>query len=385
MKRLLLITLLGIGVSLFTMNASDLKLEKTIQSNEGEGIQFSHGSWDEIMALAKKSNKMIFVDCYTSWCGPCKQLSKEVFPVKEVGAYFNQHFVSVKIDMEKGEGKQLKDDFQVNAFPTMIFFNNEGKESHRIVGYRTTDKLLAEAQKAVDDKGFGSYVSRYEAGERSTEFINEYISVLYSSRKTDELNKVMIDYLSGIEPQLWLKAENWKLINKCLKDPYSEPIKYIQKNQNKFKAVHGEHAVRMKLYNTFLGGASKFIVEKDGEKVIDQKAYDSYLQMLETLNVDRRDKIKHITDMRNSLIVKDWDTHIKLVEKDIEAMGDKVRYNLLWNYAMRIEQSCDDMKVRSVAAQWCQLAIDNTLGDKSVASFERTLKSLQGARKSVGH
>jgi thiol:disulfide interchange protein len=54
------------------------------------GIKFeSHLSWNEILAKAKTENKYIFIDCYTTWCGPCKYMSKNIFTQKEVGDYFN--------------------------------------------------------------------------------------------------------------------------------------------------------------------------------------------------------------------------------------------------------------------------------------------------------
>ena len=73
-----------------------------------QGIEFAHGStWKEILAKAEKEDKLIFVDAYAEWCGPCKKMAKDVFTQKEVGGYFNANFVNVKMDMEAGEGPML--------------------------------------------------------------------------------------------------------------------------------------------------------------------------------------------------------------------------------------------------------------------------------------
>ena len=69
-----------------------------------EGIKFFEGTWEEALTLAKKEHKIIFVDAYTTWCGPCKQMAKDVFTQKEVGDFYNKSFINVKLDMEKGEG-----------------------------------------------------------------------------------------------------------------------------------------------------------------------------------------------------------------------------------------------------------------------------------------
>src|SRR5688500_9355246 len=67
-----------------------------------KGIQWTTGlSWNQIKAKAKKENKFIFLDCYATWCGPCKEMDKKIYVNDSVGDYFNQHFVSVKVQMDK--------------------------------------------------------------------------------------------------------------------------------------------------------------------------------------------------------------------------------------------------------------------------------------------
>jgi len=88
-----------------------------------EGIQFFQGSWNEALAKAKAENKLIFVDIYTSWCGPCKLMAKDIFPLRSVGEKFNKNFINYKIDAEKGEGIMVAKTYKVNAYPTYLFVN----------------------------------------------------------------------------------------------------------------------------------------------------------------------------------------------------------------------------------------------------------------------
>lgn len=88
-----------------------------------QGIQFQNGSWKDIVALAKKENKLIFMDIFTEWCGPCKKMSSEIFTLKDVGDYYNKNFINYKIDAEKGEGLILAQQYNVQAYPTLIFIN----------------------------------------------------------------------------------------------------------------------------------------------------------------------------------------------------------------------------------------------------------------------
>ena len=85
-----------------------------------QGIKFEDTNFSTILAKAKKENKLIFVDSYASWCGPCKLMVKNVFPQKAVGDYYNSHFVNAKIDMEKGEGIDLAHKYNVIVFPTYL-------------------------------------------------------------------------------------------------------------------------------------------------------------------------------------------------------------------------------------------------------------------------
>jgi thioredoxin-related protein len=114
----------------------------------GQGIKFEKGSWDSITAIAKKKNLKIFVDCYTTWCGPCKSMSSKVFKDTAVANFYNKYFVSCKMDMESKDGIQFNKLFPVEAYPTLMFFDEEGTQLKKIVGYTET-KLFLETGKYV--------------------------------------------------------------------------------------------------------------------------------------------------------------------------------------------------------------------------------------------
>ncbi|WP_374755880.1 thioredoxin family protein [Larkinella soli] len=106
------------------------------------GIQFTESSWRAVLKKAKAENKVIFLDAYASWCGPCKLLQKNVFTQKEVGDYFNKEFINVKIDMEKGEGPALSRQYPLEAYPTLFFIDGNGKVLKKVIGYQRPEELL---------------------------------------------------------------------------------------------------------------------------------------------------------------------------------------------------------------------------------------------------
>lgn len=68
-----------------------------------QGVEFRDISFAGALKAAKAENKTVFMDCYTSWCGPCKMMTNDIFPQEKVGKYMNENFVCVKYDMEKGK------------------------------------------------------------------------------------------------------------------------------------------------------------------------------------------------------------------------------------------------------------------------------------------
>ena len=100
-----------------------------------EGVNFRDLTFTEALEAAKKENKLVFMDCYTEWCGPCKNMANNVFPRKEAGDYFNPRFVCVKYDTGAEEdGKVLAQKFNVQAYPTFLLLNTAQGLENQIVG-----------------------------------------------------------------------------------------------------------------------------------------------------------------------------------------------------------------------------------------------------------
>lgn len=115
----------------------------SIEGNKGnEGIKFTESSFESAIQLAQKENKLIFLDAYTTWCGPCRMMSNNVFTDNSIGTLFNQNFINIKVDMDTEEGKKIADKYFVTAYPTLIFIGGSGKQISKIVGYKNSEELL---------------------------------------------------------------------------------------------------------------------------------------------------------------------------------------------------------------------------------------------------
>ena len=115
-------------------------------------LQHQKSDYEEALKKAGKEGKMVFMDCYTVWCGPCKMMNERVFTQKVVGDYFKKHFIPLKVDMEKGEGIALRKKFDVNAFPTMFILDAEGNIVGKLQGARDTDIFLKELKEILGDE-----------------------------------------------------------------------------------------------------------------------------------------------------------------------------------------------------------------------------------------
>ena len=143
---------------------------------------------------AQEEEKIIFVDAYATWCGPCKRMAKFVFTDPEVGEFYNQTFISLKIDMEKPEGRAFGKEFPVSAYPTLFFINEKGELLKRVVGGLDAKQFLSLGRDIAEsyDRS-GDYAEAYENGDRSYDLVLNYIKALNNANKSSL--KIANDYL----------------------------------------------------------------------------------------------------------------------------------------------------------------------------------------------
>jgi len=215
------------GVEEADVKACQAKLNELKAEN---GIRFIEGEkWENILKMAQEQDKYIFMDCYTSWCGPCKALSKDIFTRKDVGDFFNENFINVKYDMEKGEGKELHAHYKANiiGYPTLLLINKEGKVVHQMAGFQEADVLIAGMKAGKEGKSLFACRDRYEAGERDLAFLKEYVAALEGAFLKDDIEQVALEYMQNMPLEKLQEKEVWDLVGAFIKDPYSPQFDYV--------------------------------------------------------------------------------------------------------------------------------------------------------------
>jgi thioredoxin 1 len=112
-----------------------------------EGVQFFRGTWDSAVKEAKLKNKIIFLDIYATWCGPCKKLKARTFSSNKVGDYFNEHFINVSLDGELGDGEILANKYKLQSYPSIFFIDTTGKVLQAGEGYYNANEIIRFAKK----------------------------------------------------------------------------------------------------------------------------------------------------------------------------------------------------------------------------------------------
>lgn len=182
-----------------------------------EAIQFQELPFKDLIARAKKEKKLVFIDAYASWCGPCKMMEKNVFTQKAVGAYYNANFVNARFDMEKGEGREIAAKFGVRSYPTYLFLNGEGELVSQNSGYMEEGLFVAMAQDINSPSNKkGSLKERFAKGEKDPSFLIN-IMKLNSSSDYDFAKKASERYFENKKATEELSKEEIGLLLYFLK------------------------------------------------------------------------------------------------------------------------------------------------------------------------
>src|SRR5260221_8961830 len=129
-----------ISVLLFSISQTSFTQSLDTATSEDRRILFEPGlSWEQVKTKAKAENKYIFVDCYATWCGPCKLMDKEVYPNDTVATYINEKFIAVKLQLDSSKqdnenvkswyatARKIGEEYEITGYPTFLFFTPDGK------------------------------------------------------------------------------------------------------------------------------------------------------------------------------------------------------------------------------------------------------------------
>ena len=327
-----------------------------------QGIAFIHDSTiAQLKKRARVENKLIFIDAFTTWCGPCKWMTANVFPNDTVGKYFNEHFIAAKIDMEKGEGLSIAQKFKVNAYPTYLFLDSTGKEVHRALGAVPSKEFILVGQTATDpNRRMAALQKKYENGARDAQFIREYI--LSNSTAGKDVQELVYWYIALLKPEELITKENFNLIALALNSTKSPIYEVIYKYRDGFKNAVGvdeyENIMLMAHRNDF---ALSFSRKRDqnGKTVttVIPKEYDMAVSRLRQSGISKAEEIIAEYDLKCVTIQNDWKKSAPAIKNYIEKYAMN-KFAVLNEYAWKFYETSTDKTELLWAASWAKKSVE---------------------------
>ena len=270
---------------------------------------------EQAAAKAQAENKLIFLDCYTTWCGPCKKMVRETFPQESVGAYMNAKFVNLKIDMESAYGAPLAKKLQVQAYPTFVIFTANAEEINRILGYHDAESFIKVLEEKSQDNSSGPLQQRWRSGDRDPQFLMEYLQTLNASYKADEANDVAEAILDGKEETFAADSTLRMVFMRNITNPFAKSFTYTVQHPQALMDAIGEFPVQMKLANVMSAYQRQLIIEADGTATLDQEKYDRFSNLLDSLQIQNADHYRLMTLITLAEKQKDWTSYLNNIRK----------------------------------------------------------------------
>ena len=248
-------------------------------------INFEHSALNELKLKAKQEHKLIMIDAYTSWCGPCKWMAANTFTNKKVGDFFNNNFVNAKIDMEKGEGLEIAKQYEVNAYPTILFINTDGKLMHRSVGALDSTGFLVVGNDALNpEKQFGTFYNKYVSGAKDEAFLATYIYKADAAGFDTE--KIVDDYFKTQKVENYTSQVNWNIIRDFVFQKNNVQFKYLVKNKKAFDSKYTKDSVNTKIEDVYASELSQLVYAKKFDAVT-YKSTKTEFSALKTPNAEK--------------------------------------------------------------------------------------------------
>jgi thioredoxin-related protein len=211
---------------------------------EANGVRFEQGNLEQIKAEAKQENKYIFVDCYATWCGPCKQMDQTVYPDTAVGNFINTAFLSIKLQMDStakddqitkdryADAYTIKQQYRVSALPTFLFFSPNGDLVQQGDGLMAPADFIGLAKQALEPEKLHYYqlLTDYKNGKKNYSTM-PYLALTARQYHQDEMaSQIAVDYkgnyLNHADEKVLIESDNLAFIRVFLNlvtgsgDPY---------------------------------------------------------------------------------------------------------------------------------------------------------------------
>jgi thiol-disulfide isomerase/thioredoxin len=327
-------------------------------------------SWEEVVAKAKSENKYIFLDAYTTWCGPCIMMAKKVFPQPEVGEFYNANFINVKVQLDTTgkdndhikrwykDGNMLANKYGIRAYPTYIFFSPDGEAVHRAVGSSDPQTFINKGKDALDpDKQYYRLATEFGKGNRDAAFLKKLISAAQNAYDRQNLPAYAKAFYQA-EKDL-LNPENLKLIAQLTETSKDTGFVMMQQYPDKFDDALGKPGEADKIVSWIILREEVYpIVTKGGEIVGTEPDWTLLKKQLEA----KYPAYASAALLQGKIMYYRAKGNFPLFAASVSELmnsdGKKLSAEMLNGYAWEIFEKCDDIKCIQEALVWSKKSLE---------------------------
>ncbi|WP_342328875.1 thioredoxin fold domain-containing protein [Pedobacter sp. FW305-3-2-15-E-R2A2] len=334
---------------------------------QDKGTHFEHGlTWAQVREKAMKENKYLFVDCFTTWCGPCKYMSSTIFPQEKMSAFFNKNFVNVKVqfDKTKDDNEEVKSwyadadainkAYKIQAYPTFLIFSPKGELVHRIVGGGDADGFIAKAEKALNpETQYYTLLKKYEAGNAAPETLKQLASVAEEAYDQENAGKIAAAYLET-QTDLYTK-DNLEFLGKFTQSSKSKGFQLMLKEPGKVDAVLGKGQSNKVLTGVILQEEIYPHLRKPSANL------DSLITVAKskypTVDLNKATEMLQVQFYQN---MKNWPKFQSSVLAYMKKYGTEVDGSMLNSFAWTVFENCHDAECVASAMAWSKKSVEDT-------------------------
>lgn len=284
-----------------------------------EGTVFHNLTLEQALAKAKAEDKMVFMDCYTIWCGPCKYMDKEIFPQKKMGDFFNSKFICVKFDMERGEGEILKEKYVTTSYPTYFIIRPDGIVQHKLVGSSSPDYFIERVSRGLNEKTSMIYLEKeFQKGKMDNKRLMDYWTMLKSANEVKRAAEIESQLVKRLSDSEITNKYYWSLFENS--DYGKNGFNIILKHYDGYKKSIGEEEIVKLVSDGFNKRIDLNNINNNPhlKKLTEQEIAKMRIEIAQT-DIQIKDILCHKLDLAEVLATKD---NKKIITKTLELLPE---------------------------------------------------------------
>ncbi len=339
---------------------------------QDKGAHFQHNlTWQQVQAKAKTEKKYIFMDCYATWCGPCKYMSSQIFPQENVGAIMNARFVNVKVQLDTTDsdnaevkswyatGHTIANQYKIKAYPTFLIFDPNGKLVHRIVGSsQTAEDFTVKLKEALDPATqYYPMLAKYKSGRRDSAFLYQVAEAALQAYDEENGRQIVDDYLIT-QSNIYTK-NTLALLQDFTTGSKDKGFGIMLNNPDKVDAVLGKGVAARIVNRIILQEEVVPVLFNRQAPIAGEPNWNKITDDVKAKYPSKSEEVMAYSKVVFYMNRQQWNDFGPAVVAYMKSYGDNAQQDDLNQYAWTVFQNCADETCLQNALEWSKRSFEN--------------------------